>query len=285
MQAGELLRDCALCPELVVVPTGEFLMGSSNEDIESGIAGTNEAPQRRVALKHPLAVGRHEVTRDQFAAFISATGHPDGGKCWTLENNTPQERHDRSFRDPGYRQTDSDPVVCVSWNDAKAYVAWLSKSTGKTYRLLAEAEWEYIARAGATTRYHFGNNETELCEFANGADRSAREAGLPDTWDYLRCNDGHVYTSPVGSFRPNAFGIFDVIGNVWEWTEDCYAESLAETPLDGPTRSDRDCQFHSARGGSWSGTARMLRAAVRGKASQDNRYDDIGFRVARTLMP
>jgi formylglycine-generating enzyme required for sulfatase activity/class 3 adenylate cyclase len=277
--------DCGSCPEMVVVPAGEFVMGSNKDDIEAGVAVGNEGPQRRVAINRHLAVSRFEVTRDQFEAFVSASGHKIGDKCWTLEGNEPEERAGRSFRNPGYAQTGTHPAVCVSWGDTKAYVEWLSKTSGKLYRLLSEPEWEYIARAGTTARYHFGNDEADLCKFANGADQSARSARLPASWDYLRCTDGHIYTAVVGSFKANDFGVFDALGNVWEWVEDCYAEDLSTTPADGSARSTGDCRSRAVRGGSWSGTARTLRAAIRSKATAEDRYDDVGFRVARALPP
>jgi formylglycine-generating enzyme required for sulfatase activity len=233
-------------------------------------------------MRQVLAVGRFEVTRDQFEAFVQASGHDVGSKCWTLEGNEPKERVPRSFRNPGYAQVGTHPAVCVSWEDAKAYVNWLSKTTGKDYGLLSEAQWEYVARAGTTARYPFGNTEADLCAFVNGADRTA-SAALPAKWDYLRCDDGYVHTAPVGSFRANAFGIFDMMGNVWEWTADCYAESLAGTPADGQALTSGDCQQRAVRGGSWSATAGMLRVTVRGKAPAGSRFDDVGFRVLRTF--
>jgi formylglycine-generating enzyme required for sulfatase activity len=276
-------RDCANCPELVPIPPGEFWMGSSKADVDSGIAADNESPQRKVIIKQRLAVGRFEVTRDQFEAFVRASGHKVADKCWTLEGNEPKERDKRSFRDPGFAQLGTHPVVCVSWEDAKAYVAWLSSTIGKLYRLLSEAQWEYVARAGTTGRYSFADGEADLCGYGNGADQTARSAGLPSAWDYIHCNDGYVHTAPVGSFKANAFGIFDLMGNAWEWVEDCYADNLAAIPTDGQAWSSSQCQVHAVRGGSWSATARMLRVTVRGKAPASSRYDDVGFRVVRTL--
>ena len=260
-------------------------MGSSRTDIDNGDAPGNEGPQHKVIIKQPLAVGRFEVTRDQFEAFVRASGYKVGDKCWTLEGNDPKERDGRSFRNPGYAQLGTHPAVCVSWEDAKAYVAWLSSTTRKSYRLLSEAQWEYVARAGTTGRYGSGSTEADLCAIGNGADQSASAAKLPPNWDYLRCSDGYAHTAPVGSFKSNAFGLFDLTGNVWEWVEDCFAESLEETPADGQPRTTGDCQAHAVRGGAWSATARMLRLPVRGKAPGNYRFDDVGFRVARTLEP
>jgi formylglycine-generating enzyme required for sulfatase activity len=278
-------RDCDNCPDLVVVPAGQFLMGSSNEDIDSGIAAANEAPQRNILIRHKLAVGRFEVTRDEFEAFVRASAYRLGNKCWTLEGNEPKERDNRSFRDPGYTQLGTHPVVCVSWDDAKAYTDWLSKTTGKAYRLPSESEWEYVARAGTTMRFPVANTEADLCGYGNGADQTARSAALPPAWNYLSCRDGFAHTAPVGSFKPNAFGIFDLMGNAWEWVEDCYIEKLGATPSDGQPSISANCQRHTVRGGSWSAPARMLRVAARGGAPANSRFDDVGFRVVRTMAP
>jgi formylglycine-generating enzyme required for sulfatase activity len=282
---GEILRDCPYCPELVVVPAGEFVMGSSNEDIENGLGATNEGPQHRVLIRHPVAIGRFEVTRDQFETFVSASGYKIGDRCYTLESNTPRERVDRSFRNPGYAQSGIHPAVCVNWRDAKAYVDWLSRSTAKTYHLLSEAEWEYVARAGSTLPYGFGKDATEVCKFANGADQSAKLAMLPADYAYMNCTDSYPYTAPVGSFKANAMGVFDLLGNVWEWTEDCFYDDYLTAPSDGTARAAAACQARTVRGGSWFSTGKSLRPAIRAKASDNARYDDVGFRVARALVP
>jgi len=281
----EVVRDCPHCPELVVVSAGEFVMGSSKEDIDNGLGATNEGPQHRVFIKHPVAVGRFEVTRDQFETFVRASGYKVSDRCYTLESNTPRERADRSFRNPGYAQSGVHPAVCVNWRDAKAYVEWLSQSTGKTYRLLSEAEWEYVARAGSTFPYSFGKDATEVCKFANGADQSAKLAMLPTDYAYMNCTDSYPYTAPVGSFKANAMGLFDLLGNVWEWTEDCFYDDYLTAPSDGSARAGAGCQARAVRGGSWFSTGKSLRPAIRAKATDSARYDDVGFRVARVLVP
>ena len=159
-------------------------------------------------------------------------------------------------------------MINVSWNDiTKEYLPWLSRKTGKTYRLLTEAEWEYAARAGSTTRYHFGDSERDLCMYGNVADlREGEEQGLDDR----HCRDGHVNTAPVGSFQPNAFGLYDMHGNVWEWVQDCYF-SYSGAPSDGSAWTTGDCSRRVVRGGSWNFSPRGLRSAIRNWNTSVNR--------------
>ncbi len=276
-------RECQNCPEMVVMPSGEFLMGSSKSDIDGGIANADEAPQHKVTVKQTVAIARFEVTRDQFAAFVNASGYRGSGHCFTFEQNVPKDRENRSFLVPGYAQEGNHPAVCVSWNDAQAYTDWLSRTTGKTYRLPSEAEYEYAARAGGTARFAFTDDPAELCRFANGADQSAKTAGLPEDAPYMACSDGYPFTAPVGSFAANAFGLHDLIGNVWEWTADCFADDYTGAGSDSAVRTEPDCKAHAVRGGDWFSMPASLRPAVRAKASADARHDDIGFRVVRVL--
>jgi formylglycine-generating enzyme required for sulfatase activity len=285
LKPKDTFRECENCPEMVMVPSGEVLMGSERGDIDDGIAAANEAPLHRAVIRQPIAVGRFEVTRDQYAAFVKDTGYTSGDRCFTFENNMPQERADRSFLNPGYVQDGNHPVVCVSWVNAKAYVDWLSRTTGKSYRLLSEAEFEYIARAGSGSRYGFSNDPAEICKFANGADQSAKSAGLPANSPYMSCRDGYPFTAPAGSFAANAFGLHDVIGNVWEWTEDCFYGDYASAKLETASRSAEVCSARTVRGGDWFSNESLLRPAVRAKANADAHHDDIGFRVVRTLAP
>ena len=285
LKPKDVFRECENCPEMVMVSAGEVLMGSDRDDIDGGVAAANEGPQHKAVIRQPIAVGRFEVTRDQYAAFVTSSGYKVGDHCVTFENNKPQDRADRSFLNPGYTQDGNHPAVCVSWVNAKAYVDWLSRSTGKSYRLLSEAEFEYAARAGGSSRYGFGNDPAELCKFANGADQSAKAAGLPANAPYMNCKDGYPFTAPVGSFAPNAFGLYDLIGNVWEWTEDCFYGDYATARLESASRSTEVCGSRTLRGGDWFSTEQSLRPAVRAKADPDAHNDDIGFRVVRTLAP
>jgi formylglycine-generating enzyme required for sulfatase activity len=260
-------------------------MGSSPGDIDSGLAAANEGPQHRAVVRQPIAVGRFEVTREQFAAFVRSSGYRPSDRCYTFEHNLPQERAERSFLNPGFVQSGNHPAVCISWADAKAYVQWLSQSTGKPYRLLSEAEFEYVARAGSNSRFGIGDDPAELCKFANGADRTAKAAGLPADAAYMSCSDGYPFTAPVGSFAANALGLYDIIGNVWEWTEDCFYGDYATASADSAARSDGTCTSRTVRGGDWFSSEAALRPAVRAKANVAAHHDDIGFRVARTLEP
>jgi formylglycine-generating enzyme required for sulfatase activity len=283
LKPRDAFKECPNCPEMVVVPAGEFVMGSSKEDIDNGLAAANEAPQHKVAVKERFAVGRFEVTRDQYAAFVNATGYKGSGRCFTFEQNLPKERENRSFLMPGYAQDGNHPAVCVSWNDAQAYADWLSGVTGKSYRLPSEAEYEYAARAGSSARFAFTDDPADLCRYANGADQSAKTAGLPEDAPYMACSDGYPFTAPVGSLAANAFGLHDLIGNVWEWTADCFADDYTSAASDSAARLLANCQARTVRGGDWFSTASSLRPAVRAKASPDAHHDDIGFRVVRTL--
>ena len=243
LRPGRVFRDCPDCPEMVVVPAGSFMMGSN--------AYSSEKPIHRVRIAKPFAVGKYEVTFAEWDACAS-----DGG-CGG-----------RRPADNGWGR-DRRPVINVSWRDAKAYVRWLSRKTGKRYRLLSESEWEYATRAGTTTRYSWGDEV--------GHNRANCD-GCGSRWDDKQ-------TAPVGSFPANGFGLHDMHGNVWEWMEDCWNKSYAGAPADGSARTGGDCGERVLRGGSWIGTPGNLRSAFRFWSSTGIRFNFIGFRVARTLTP
>ena len=172
-------------------------------------------------------------------------------------------------------------MLCVSWNDARAYAQWLSRKTGKRYRLPTEAEWEYAARAGTTTSRYWGDDPAQACRYANVADQSRLQ-----TWGFGQkhdCTDGHYFTAPAGGHAPNRFGLYDMIGNVWEWTEDCWNASYAGAPVDGSAWLAGDCAQRVERGGSWSTVPRFARSGARHKNSADYRDNLTGFRVGRNL--
>jgi formylglycine-generating enzyme required for sulfatase activity len=182
----------------------------------------------------------------------------------------------------GFEQSDEHPVVCVSWNDAVAFCGWLSRKEGKGYRLPTEAEWEYACRAGTTTRYHSGDDPETLAQVGNVADATAK-AKFADWTGAIADSDGYVFTAPVGRFRPNAFGLYDMHGNAWEWCADRYGEKYyAASPSDDPTGPDSGTG-RVLRGGSWVVRPNFARSAVRNWSWPDDRINNFGFRLARTL--
>lgn len=273
---GQRVRDCAGCAELVVIPAGTFLMGSLED--EPGRAPA-EGPRHRVAIAS-FALARYDVTVAEWRRFVTATRRPVAHGCeWA---GFPRDQSARaSWRDLGFAQADNHPVVCVSWKDAQAYVDWLSKRTRKHYRLPTEAEWEYAARAGAATVYPWGDEASH--DRANyGAEQCCSErASGADTW---------LYTSPVGSFPPNAFGLYDMQGNAWQWVQDCYVDSYANAPVDGTAVETSNCAFRVLRGGTWGDPPRLIRPAFRNWAppprwpsTWEYRSGGVGFRVARSI--
>lgn len=277
---GESFRDCeAYCPEMVVLPAGRFTIGSP---INEAGRGSDESPQKTVAIRYTLAVGRYPVTRGEFAAFVENTNRRLG-RCehWDGKSFRVEEAVDWSN---AFHQTNSYPVVCVNWDDSRAYVQWLSNRTGKRYRLLSEAEWEYAARAGTTTAWYWGKSEANQCRYANGADLSAKTEGVTAP-EFVPCNDKYAHTSPVGSFHPNEFGLYDMGGNVGEWVEDCYQDTYRDAPTDGSAVETCAEKFQNARvmrGGAWNAIPAWLRSASRDVEVPSLRSDSFGFRVART---
>jgi formylglycine-generating enzyme required for sulfatase activity len=244
LKPKDSFKECDKCPEMVAMPAESFKMGSPNSEKDRH---KDEGPQHRVTFDRAFAVGKFAVTFDEWDACVA-----DGG-C------------------NGYRPSDEGwgrggrPVINVSWDDAKNYAAWLSRKTGKTYRLLSEAEREYVTRAGTTEPFWWGLSIS------------------PQQANY---EVKHKQTVPVDSFQPNPWGLYQVHGNVWEWTEDCYHDSYNGAPADGAAWTTGDCSWRVVRGGSWFNLPRFLRAANRLKTPSVQRlYDIIGFRVGRTLTP
>lgn len=281
---GASFRDCPDCPEMVVVPAGWFMMGVAPEEEEREALAeafrNRSEPRRRVDVRS-FSAGKYEVTRGQYRVFAEATGRRSDG-CHVWGGIGFEFDHTRDWRNPGYVQDDRHPVVCVSWDDAGAYVRWLSNKTGKDYRLLTEAEWEYAARAGTTTMRYWGDDGNMACRHANGGDlaTAARVPGARE-WTLAPCNDQHAYTAPVGSYPANAFGLHDMLGNVWEWTQDCWNETYAGAPTDGTAWSVGNCSMRAVRGGSWEDAPVGLRAAYRVGSPTVIRVYIRGFRVAR----
>ena len=275
---------------LVRVPAGEFLMGSSERE-EGHVA--NEAPRHRVRITRPFEMGAHEVTNAQFEAFVESTGYlteaehdVGGGYGIDFERAEVVQDPNHTWRDPGFPGFDpgpDHPVLMISWNDAEAFCRWLSKKEGRRYRLPTEAEWEYAARGGTTTPWWTGGDPGSLAEAANTADevlrRSVPKATWASSWD-----DGFPFVAPVGSFKPNPFGLHDVTGNVWEWCHDWYrADYYSESP-EGDPRGPEIGTFRTIRGGGWFNDAGQNRSAQRIYFNPTFRYCLLsGFRVVREL--
>ncbi len=261
-RVGRKFRDCSECPEMVVVPSGSFTMGSPGGELGRS---SDEGPRHRVRIDYRFAVGVYEVTFAEWDACVSAGGC--GGYVPDDENWGRGNR----------------PVINVSWEDAQSYVRWLSQRTGERYRLLSESEWEYVARAGTTTSRYWGDSSSDQCRYANGADAAAKRH--QSEWSVASCDDGHYRTAPVGTYMANKYGLHDVLGNVWEWVEDCWNASYTGAPADGSAWESGNCSERVLRGGSWDDGPRLLRAAYRLWSPTGRRYDYNGFRIARTLTP
>jgi formylglycine-generating enzyme required for sulfatase activity len=258
-------RDCDDCPERIALPAGEFLMGSPDSESERRNV---EGRPRRVVIAKRFAIGKFEITMEQFSAFVADAGMALGEQCREIISVSGASARwgapEASFRKPGFEVTGKHPVVCMSWHDAQAYVAWLGRRTGKAYRLPTEAEWEYAARAGTRTGYSFGNDAAELCAYAKFADLAS-----PFGWHGgCRSPIATYGTVPVGSLHPNPWGLFDMHGNAWEWVEDCWTPNAMEIPTDGAAFSRPGCEIGVIRGGSWAAGFGRSRSAAGGRCPQ-----------------
>jgi formylglycine-generating enzyme required for sulfatase activity len=278
---AEWFKDVEDAPELVVVPAGSFMMGSPPDEPQRELPDKGaETPQHQVTIVAPFAVGRYAVTRREFRAFVQATNHQTTRPAPTvLVDDLWSTPPDASWRYPGFEQEDNHPVTCVSWEDAKAYIVWLSQHTGKPYRLLSEAEWEYVARAGTTTPFWWGSDVSPTQ--ANYDGRQLYD-GRGDKGDYRKM------TVPAQAFAANPWGIYNVHGNVWEWCEDVWLATYEGAPSDGTPRLQNGASHlgettRVLRGGSWYAKPWNIRSASREWAPQNTRVSIRGFRVARTL--
>lgn len=291
-RAAGTFRDCPDCPLMVTIPAGTADIGSSPDAIaraarEGADAGyiQDETPSHRVRFS-PFSMSVSEVTRDQFEAFVQATGFKAGGPCYVYSQADYKlvGSTDHDWRDPGFPQYGDHPVVCVNWNDARAYARWLSQQSGRLYHLPSEAQWEYAARAGTSSLRYWGDNRAGVCHNANVTDLTRAVSHNLDTSRgfVFQCNDGAVFTASVAQLRPNAFGLHDMLGNVWEWTEDCYNASYHGAPADGSPSLTGDCTQRVDRGGSWYSDPWVVRAATRYRLPPTTRLSHQGFRVARS---
>ena len=312
-KAGDSFRDCPECPEMVVIPAGSYLMGGPSDDpgreallrIASGMmippGEELEGPVREVTIATSFAIGRYEVTVAEFGRFVQETGYRAGGRDCRTAASEVRGVEPEGWRNPGFGQSARHPVVCVTWDDAQAFTSWLSAKTGERYRLPSESEWEYAARAGTNTARYWG--EEDQCRYANGGDGSlkvrypswpwsarddvpASESKHP-SW-VAECSDGHAHTAPVGEFLANGWRLHDMLGNVAEWTEDCW--NVGYTPQDGSVWEDENCYRENlgperiVRGGAWFAPPLFLRTAARFPGNENDRGNGVGFRVARALI-
>jgi formylglycine-generating enzyme required for sulfatase activity len=280
-KAGTVFKDCKDCPEMVVVPPGEFTMGRDGGEPER-----YEGKPHQVRIGYAFAAGRFELTNGQYRKFVAATGHKTAGApCNGYVGDKFAPLPGTTWSDPGYGRPirDDEPVACIRWSDAMAYVSWLAGRTGKRYRLLTEAEWEYAAWAGASGLYAWGDDATKACKFANIHDRSGAKNGAVLSYEPAPCDDGFETVSPVGRLAPNAFGLYDMIGNVWEWVEDCYQMPYGDTPADGSANLAIGCDRRGSRGGSWRSNYLRQRPSFRGRDPEALTSQIFGTRVARDL--
>lgn len=272
-------KDLVTGMEFVMVPGGCFKMGSPASEI--GRFGDEESPQHEVCVGSFL-MGKYEVTVGQFKKYVEATNYRTEAEAegWSYgldSNGKWGKQSGRNWRDPGFRQTDNEPVVCVSWNDAQRFVSWMNKN-GRGYQMPTEAEWEYAARAGSRTARPWGEDPSGACQYANVADRTLKRRY--SGWETHECDDGYLYTAPVGSFKANAFGLHDMIGNAWEWCADWFDKNYySSSPMNNPGGPSSGSSRVN-RGGSWYYTPRGARSALRGSIEPGARGDYLGFRLA-----
>ena len=286
-------RDCSTCPEMIVVPAGRFLMGSPESEKGRDVI---EGPQHAVTIRR-FAAGKYDVTRGEWRAFVAATHRPTVGGCQWVG---PTRAHEASanWEKLDFAQTDRHPVVCVTWNDAQDYTRWLSARTHRHYRLPSETEWEYAARGGTATAYSWGSGLSHA--FANHG--TAKCCG-----GLVEARDQWLFTSPVGAFPPNDFGLYDMSGNVLQFVADCFTPAYNPNAADGTanvlaaklsTSGDladlngtSSCDYRVVRGGDWGDQAAWIRSAARSFAPppgpQDKletyRSGGVGFRIARDM--
>ena len=285
----DALKDGTPGPVMRVIPAGRFTIGAPDEERKRYVAAGGlqvwadwEKPKSGVLVR-AFALGQHEVTRAEFALFVQATDHVVEKGCFNHTGIKFEWTASWDWRNPGFAQNDAHPVVCVNWHDAQAFAQWLSLQTGAAYRLPTEPEWEMAARAGTISRRYWGDDEADqaACAYGNVADKD-----FDDKFSVaggFNCRDGFAYTAPVGSKKPNALGLNDMLGNAAEWTGDCFEASYQTLPTDGSVRkATNDCP-RVLRGGSWNYNPRILRAANRNRYTPADRVNLTGFRIARTF--
>ncbi|OTS42776.1 formylglycine-generating sulfatase enzyme [Acinetobacter pittii] len=297
--AKSKFKDCSdsFCPEMTVIPAGSFLMGGNiNEQEQQNVPAQSrpyELPQHLVQVEKPFAMSTYETTIAEFQAFQKETGwEVEGCRNWETRNGVFNMwyRDDLNPNNSGMNQTPQDPVVCVRREDGRDFAKWLSKKTGQTYRLPTEVEWEYAARAGTTTAYYWGDdlNLDQACKYANVLDPSTA-AALPQTsgWSLFKCTDGYAFTSPVGKFLPNNFGLYDMSANAREWVDDCWHSNYENAPSVNRRWGEENngqCNFPVLRGGAWIYNTYNVRTAYRNAyVTSQARSIMWGFRLVREI--
>jgi len=275
---GTVIRDCPTCAAMIVLPAARFKQGFAATDRGSV---SYEKPQHWVNIIRPFAMSTDLVTVEGYRQFIDATGHATQG-CDTYDGSW-KYRPENNWQNPGFAQSGLHAVTCVSWNDAVAYAQWFSAITGHQYRLPSASEWEYAARDGGETVYPWAANGANACVYANVADASA--ARQYPGWAAFACDDGYANTSPVGSFKANSLGLNDMLGNVFQWTLDCWHADYGGAPMDGSARTDGDCSERELRGGSWFTSPSYVRANYRNHFASDYRTSSVGIRLVREIGP
>ena len=286
--ASQYLQDCEICPQLVRIEPGEFRMGSPDDEIippnvpQERIV--EERPAHQVRIDYPFAIGRYELTVAQFTAFALATGFQSAG-CFVLRGKAWKFERDASWRAPGFPVDGNYPATCLSSDDFGAYLQWLSVKTGHQYRIPTEAEWEYVARLGQGDEPTPELLGVAACDRVNGADAAFGRTYVAQ-WKpgLFACDDGYAAAAPVGTYKPNKLGMYDVLGNLSEWTQDCAGGTHAGAPGDGSVHLVENCTSHVLKGGSWSGGPGFLRPAIRGGFPIELRGDGHGLRVLRELQ-
>ncbi len=264
--------ECVTCLIFETIEPATFTMGA---DVQGNQMGPDELPAVEITIAKPFMMAVTQVTRAQFAIFAEETGHRPRLGCWTYTQYGWAQDETANWRDPGFAQTETDPVVCVSREDALAYSTWLSERDGKTYRLPSEAEWHLASTAHLPAP--FWGSRYDVCNFGNVPDLTSKnktaKAGEP-------CSDGALYTAPVASYKPNPNGLFDMIGNAWEWTADCWTGSYEGLPGDGTPLTDPACAEYALRGHSWTDAPGPVRPETRYSLSPVARQSMVSFRLA-----
>jgi formylglycine-generating enzyme required for sulfatase activity len=273
--------DCAECPVMVKISPGSFQMGSAGNEAGSN---SNESPMHEVSIRYAFEVSRYPVTRGEWKRYLTDTHRSGSSNCYGYDQSTRSTGHDPrySWNNPGFVQEDSHPVVCVTWDEVQEYIVWLNRRTAGHYRLLSEAEYEFVQRAGSRTTWPWGRTGDAQCSQANGADATLKHGAGQTSWIYAPCSDGFEFTSPVDHFPANPWGLHDISGNVKSWVADCWHDGYDGAPTNGSVWQGGDCTHHVNRGGDWDDEPGWMHSAQR--SSDDDADSYVGFRLARTLQ-